>query len=136
MKSELYWLHHRNHQQLLWSDSVRSRTLIDEELFIDRRRRRSAKEEKEPIFMHDLRGKARREKATWPGGGACCCCWSVVRMVVHGGGAGDRLQLLEKVEKQRCINSLKYYLLDQTYTLHAFMGFFYCFPYFNFSDLP
>ncbi|KAJ6918780.1 hypothetical protein NC651_012901 [Populus alba x Populus x berolinensis] len=75
------------------------------------------------LFMHDLRGKARREEATWPGGGACCCWWSVVRMVVHGGAAGgcrwscwwlsvellvvvggaagDPLQLLEKAEKQR-----------------------------------
>jgi hypothetical protein len=53
------------------------------------------------VFMHDLRGKARREEATWPGGGACCCCWSVVRMVVHGGAAGDPLQLLDKEEKQR-----------------------------------
>jgi len=53
------------------------------------------------VFMHDLRGKARREEAAWPGGGACCCCWSVVRMVVHGGAAGDPLQLLEKEEKQR-----------------------------------
>ncbi|KAG6738766.1 hypothetical protein POTOM_058388 [Populus tomentosa] len=53
------------------------------------------------VFMHDLRGKARREEATWPGGGACCCCWSVVRMVVNGGAVGDPLQLLEKVEKQR-----------------------------------
>ncbi|KAG6735327.1 hypothetical protein POTOM_062109 [Populus tomentosa] len=51
--------------------------------------------------MHDLRGKAKREEATWPGGGACCCCWSVVRMVVHDGGAGDPLQPLEKAEKQR-----------------------------------
>ena len=47
--------------------------------------------------MHDLRGKARREEATWPAGGACCCCWSVVRIVVHGEAAGDPLQ----AEKQR-----------------------------------
>ncbi|KAG6793432.1 hypothetical protein POTOM_002641 [Populus tomentosa] len=53
------------------------------------------------LFMHDLRGKARREEATWPRGGACYCCWSVVRMVVHVGAASDPLQLLEKAEKQR-----------------------------------
>ena len=47
--------------------------------------------------MHDLRGKARREEATWHVGGACCCCWSVVRMVVHGEAVGDPLQ----AEKQR-----------------------------------
>ncbi|KAG6781910.1 hypothetical protein POTOM_011295 [Populus tomentosa] len=47
--------------------------------------------------MHDLRGKARREEATWPVGGACCYCWSVVRMVVHGEAASDPLQ----AEKQR-----------------------------------
>ena len=51
--------------------------------------------------MHDLRGKARREEATWSGGGTCCCCWTVARMVVDGGGAGDPLQPLEKADKQR-----------------------------------
>jgi hypothetical protein len=45
----------------------------------------------------------KQEEKKLPGLGEvlAAVCWSVVRMVVHGGAAGDPLQLLEKEEKQR-----------------------------------